>query len=314
MTDTLIIGTRGSDLALWQARHVKARLERRFRSLTVALDVIKTTGDKILNQALSAIGDKGLFTKEIEQALLDRRIDIAVHSLKDLPTETPAGLRIAAVTRREDVRDVLISRQWRSIDALPEGALIATGSLRRTSQLRHLRPDVEIVDIRGNLNTRFAKFDASKWDGMLLAHAGVKRLGWSDRIAQVIPAHLILPAVGQGALGIEIRDGDDAALRAVRSLAHPVTFAATAAERALLRELEGGCQVPIGAWARMEEGRLVLDAMVGSIDGTVRLDATGSVADLAHAEQLGRRLAKKLYQHGAKEILDDIRASAPRRA
>jgi hydroxymethylbilane synthase len=314
MTDTLIIGTRGSELALWQAHHVKERLERRFRSLTVELRIIKTTGDKILNQALSAIGDKGLFTKEIEQALLDRSIDIAVHSLKDLPTETPAGLRIAAITKREDVRDVLISRQWRSIEALPEGATIATGSLRRTSQLRHLRPDVEIVDIRGNLNTRFAKFDASKWDGMLLARAGVKRLGWSDRIAQVIPADLILPAVGQGALGIEIREGDDVSLRAVRTLAHPATAAAAAAERALLRELEGGCQVPIGAWARVVDGRLVLDAMVGSIDGTVRLDVNGSVAELSKAEQLGRRLAKKLYEHGAKEILDDIRAAAPKKA
>ncbi|MBL0174128.1 MAG: hydroxymethylbilane synthase [Ignavibacteria bacterium] len=314
MSSTLTIGTRGSALALWQAHHVKDRLEKRFPALRVEVLVIKTTGDRILNQALSAIGDKGLFTREIEEALLDGRVDIAVHSLKDLPTETPEGLRIGAVTKREDVRDVLISRQWRSIADLPEGALIATGSLRRTSQLLHLRPDVRVVDIRGNLNTRFAKFDASKWDGMLLACAGVKRLGWADRIAQIIPPELILPAVGQGALGIEIREGDEAALRAVRVLHHDATFAATTAERALLRTLEGGCQIPIGAWARVKDGRLLLDATVGSIDGTIRLDAGGSVAEPAKAAQLGRRIAKKLYDNGAKAILDDIRAAAPKRA
>jgi hydroxymethylbilane synthase len=307
MNHRLVIGTRGSELALWQAEHVKAVLEKRFRSLTVELKIIKTTGDKILDQALSKIGDKGLFTKEIERALLDGTCDIAVHSLKDLPTATPDGLVIAAITKREDVRDVLISKRWRSIDELPEGAVIATGSLRRRSQLRHLRPDLEIVEIRGNLNSRMKKHDAAKWDGMMLACAGVKRLGWSDRIAQIIPADLILPAVGQGALGIEIRANDPATARYVRVLDHAETHAAALAERALLRMLEGGCQIPIGAWARVEEGRMVLDAMVGSIDGSLRLDARGTSSTLAGAEALGRRVARKLLANGAKEILDDIR-------
>ncbi len=310
MSDTLVIGTRGSALALWQAEHIKARLEKRFRTLRVELRVIKTTGDKILNQALSKIGDKGLFTKEIEQALLDGRVDLAVHSLKDLPTATPEGLHIAAVTRREDVRDALISRTWPTLAALPEGATIATGSLRRRSQLLHHRPDLRIVDIRGNLNTRFEKYDASKWDGMMLAHAGVKRLGFTARVAQVIPTSLILPAVGQGALGIETRGDDERTLRYTHVLDHAPTHAATDAERSLLRELEGGCQIPIGAYARFVAGELVLDAMVGTIDGTTRIDGRLSTTDPRKAAALGARLAARLLRGGAREILDTIRAGA----
>lgn len=311
MKHTLVIGTRGSALALWQAEYVQAALMKRFRSLNVELKIIKTKGDKILDQALSKIGDKGLFTREIENALLDGRVDVAVHSLKDLPTETPEGLTITAITRREKVNDVLISKQWKSLADLPEGAVIATGSLRRTAQLKHLRPDLEIVDIRGNLNTRMKKFDKSKWDGMMLAYAGVKRLGWDDRIAQVIPTDLILPAVGQGALGIEIREGDKETARYTAALHHEVTAAAAWAERALLHELEGGCQVPIGAFARMEKGRLLLDAMVASVDGTLRLDTRGSDSRLSHAAALGRRVAGKLLANGAREILDEIRADQP---
>lgn len=303
----LVIGTRGSELALWQAHHVRDRLLRRFRSLEIELRIIKTTGDKILGQALSTIGDKGLFTKEIEHALLERRIDLAVHSMKDLPTFVPEGLAIAAITKREDVRDVLISKQWKSLEDLPDGAVVATGSLRRRSQLLHLRPDVQIVDIRGNLNTRMKKFDASKWDGMILAHAGVKRLGWTDRIAQLIPTELILPAVGQGALAIEIREDDDHAQRVVNALHHEATAAGVLAERALLRELEGGCQIPIGAYGRLEKDTLVLDAVVGSVDGNVRLDARAATRNPLRAEALGKRLAKRLLANGAERILQDIR-------
>lgn len=309
MRETLVIGTRGSALALWQANHVRERLERRFPGLAVSLKIIKTTGDKILDQALSTIGDRGLFTKEIEFALFEDRVDLAVHSLKDLPTETPDGLRIAAVTKREDVRDVLISRECSSLEELPDGASVATGSLRRRSQLLHLRPDLRIVEIRGNLNTRMQRFEESKWDGMILACAGVKRLGWTDRIAQIIPTDLILPAVGQGALGIEIRDGDERAARFVRVLTHHPTAAAVTAERALLRALEGGCQIPIGAYARAIDGRLVLDAMVGNMDGSLRLDARGTASDPGRAEQLGERVARKLLENGAREILSTIRTA-----
>ncbi len=303
----LIIGTRGSALALWQAEYVQSVLQKKFPHRPVQIRIIKTTGDKILNQALSKIGDKGLFTKEIETALLRGTIDVAVHSLKDLPTASPEGLVLSAITKREDVRDVLISRSARSLAGLPEGAVVATGSLRRRSQLLHLRPDLRIVDIRGNLNSRFAKYDASTWDGMILARAGVKRLGWSDRIAQVIPTTLILPAVGQGALAIQIREGDEETHRLTSVLNHGATQWAALAERALLRTLEGGCQIPIGAWARLEKGVLLLDAMVGSVDGTLRLDARGETADPAKAEQLGIRVAKKLLTNGARDILTALR-------
>ncbi|MFA6232638.1 MAG: hydroxymethylbilane synthase [Bacteroidota bacterium] len=309
MKKTLVIGTRGSALALWQAEHVQARLKKRFRDLDVELRIIKTKGDKILDQSLSKIGDKGLFTREIEHALLKKTVDIAVHSLKDLPTETPAGLTIAAISTREEVNDVLISTKWKSIADLPEGAVIATGSLRRTAQLRHLRPDLQIIDIRGNLNTRMQKFDASEWDGMMLAYAGVKRLGWEHRIAQVIPTSLVLPAVGQGALGIEIRDGDTETAKYVASLNDEESAAAAMAERALLRTLEGGCQIPIGAYARRIGSRLTLDAMVASIDGTIRLDTRGTTTDFSHAAELGVRIANKLLANGAREILDAIRSS-----
>lgn len=309
MKESIIVGTRGSALALRQAEFVKNALEKKIRSLQVELKIIKTTGDNILDSPLSKIGDKGLFTKEIESALLNNTIDVAVHSLKDVPTQIPQGLCIAAITKREDVRDVLISKKWKSIDELPEGSLIATGSLRRKSQLLHVRPDLKIVDIRGNLNSRFKKFDESNWDGMILAFAGVKRLGLEKRIAQVIPTDLILPAVGQGALGIEIRAKDARIEMYVRSLNHPVTHACTTAERALLRTLEGGCQIPIGAHAEVKNRKIVLRAVVGNLDGSILLDAQSSSV-FRNGEQLGIRLGKKLLKNGAKEILEEIRRSA----
>lgn len=306
MNAALTIGTRGSALALWQAHFVRDVLQKKFPSLLIDIKIIKTTGDKILDAPLSTIGDKGLFTKEIENALLDGRIDVAVHSLKDVPTQIPDGLRIAAVAKREDVRDVLISSKWKSLDELPERATIATGSLRRKAQLLHHRPDLRIVDIRGNLQTRFARYEESNWDGMMLAYAGVKRLGLEKHIAQIIPTELILPAVGQGALGIEIRSDDDRTLRFIKILNHLATETCTLAERSLLHALEGGCQIPIGAHAVMKKGKLMLRAIVGSIDGSVLLDVHGTSAP-SRAEQLGMRLGEKLLCNGAQEILESIR-------
>ncbi|MBI4535766.1 MAG: hydroxymethylbilane synthase [Ignavibacteriae bacterium] len=310
----LIIGSRGSDLALWQSRWVQEKLKERFPDLEVSIETIKTKGDRVLDAPLSKIGDKGLFTKEIENALIAREIDIAVHSLKDLPTQLPEDLRIGAVCEREDVRDVFIPHPTNSVGTLldqPRGARVATGSLRRKCQLLNLRPDVEIIDIRGNLNTRMKKLDESDWAGMILAHAGVVRLGWQDRIGEVIDVEKILPAVGQGALGIEIRENDREVEELVAVLHHTATAQAAMAERALLRALEGGCQIPIGAYTRIEtdergERRLVLDAMVGSLDGKriVRGKHHGYPSE---AENIGEKLADVLIAGGADRILSEIR-------
>jgi hydroxymethylbilane synthase len=310
--DTIRIGSRGSDLALWQAHWVRDRLNHAFPGSRIEIVIIKTTGDKILDAPLSRIGDKGLFTREIERALLDGGIDLAVHSLKDLPTQLPDGLALGAVTEREDVRDVFLPRPGATIRTLtgqPSGAVIATGSLRRTSQLLHIRPDLEIVDLRGNLNTRYHKLTSSTWGGMILARAGVVRLGWVERIGETLDPNIMLPAVGQGALGIEVRTGDKRIRKIVQHLHHDATGHATSAERALLRSLEGGCQVPIGTYARIEEKELILDAMVGSLDGkrVVRGTRRGS---LLTAEVIGRALADDLLAQGARQILDTIRKAA----
>jgi hydroxymethylbilane synthase len=308
------IGTRGSELALWQARWVEAELRRIHPGLAVSVTVIKTTGDRVLDTPLASIGDKGLFTREIEHALLDRSVDVAVHSLKDLPTRLPAGLMLGAVCMREDVRDVFIphpANPVRTLLAQPPGAHVATGSLRRKCQLLALRPDLVIEDIRGNLNTRMQKLDASTWAGMILAHAGVKRLGWEGRIGETLDALTVLPAVGQGALGIEIRADDRQTSACIAPLHHRATAVAALAERALLRRLEGGCQVPIGAFGRLEKAgadgeRLVLDALVGSIDGrtVVRGKKTGLPDD---AERIGEELGEELLERGAGTILASIR-------
>jgi hydroxymethylbilane synthase len=316
--DVVTIGTRGSELALWQAHWVERILGERHANLRLVIEIIKTKGDKILDSPLATIGDKGLFTREIEQALLSGEIDLAVHSLKDLPTELPEGLKIGAVSKREDVRDVFIPHpgnpRMKLLEQLP-GAKIATGSLRRRCQLLSLRPDFTIMDIRGNLNTRLKKLAESDWAGMMLARAGVVRLGWEARIGETIEADVILPAVGQGALGVEIREGDERILRLVASLTDGPTERATAAERALLRRLEGGCQVPIGTFARVTpdgDGRtsLRLDAMVGSLDGRsiIRGKTQG---DPARAERLGVDLAETLLAAGADRILSRIRSSDP---
>lgn len=310
---TLRIGSRGSELALWQARWVAEELKRRSPRLAVSVEIIRTTGDKVLDSPLSKIGDKGLFIKEIEEALLAGRIDLAVHSLKDVPTRLPDGLTIGAVCKREDVRDVFIphpANPRRMLLEQPSGAQIATGSLRRKCQLLAARPDFLIVEIRGNLNTRMKKLEQSSWEGMILARAGVVRLGWEKAIGETIPARLILPAVGQGALGIEIRADDAETASLIGALAHLPTTQATTAERALLRRLEGGCQVPIGTYARLENGggnpQLALDAMVGSLDGKTII--RGSVhGDPAAAESLGGELAATLLAAGADRILHGIR-------
>jgi len=310
---TLIIGTRQSDLALWQANHVKKELEKANKNVKVELKLIKTKGDKILDVALSKIGDKGLFTKELEVALINGDIDIAVHSLKDLQTDIPKGLKLAAVTKRHDVEDVLIARKKKTtIEKLPEGATVATGSLRRRSQLKHLRPDIKVVELRGNVPTRVKKFEKSKkWDAIILARAGVERLKMKKYISSVIPTEEILPAVGQGALGIEIATKNKFAEEVVKSIHDENSFAAVTAERTLLKVLEGGCQVPIGAHAEVTKSGLYLDAMVGSIDGTItfRKRLRGSKKDPV---KLGKQLAKDLKKAGAAKVLKEIYAEAGR--
>jgi hydroxymethylbilane synthase len=314
MPDQVTIGTRGSDLALWQAHWVERELQALSPGIVTKIEIIKTTGDKILDSPLSKIGDKGLFTREIESALLRNDVDLAVHSLKDLPTLLPQGLTIGAIAKREDVRDVFIPHPRNPIRTLMDqkpGARIATGSLRRKCQLLSLRRDIEVVEIRGNLNTRLRKLEESDWAGMLLARAGVVRLGWEDRIGETLSPETMLPAVGQGALGIEIRERDARISRIVSRLNHWETARATVAERALLRTLEGGCQIPIGTYGRIErnpqdEVIVVLDAVVGSLDG--RHLVRGKIhGDPDAAEELGSRLANTLVEGGAGEILRAIR-------
>jgi len=310
--NTIIIGSRASALALWQSEHVASLLQQLHLSVTVEIKKIKTTGDIILDSPLSKIGDKGLFTKELDRALLDGEIDLAVHSLKDVPTQLNPGLILGAISEREDIRDVFIShprKKYSSLNDVPKGGMIATGSLRRKCQLLHHRPDLNIIDIRGNLKTRKEKLEQSDWDGMLLAKAGVTRLGWTSMISEVFSPSFILPAVGQGALGIEVRENDVEILKLISPLGHKETYQATLGERALLRHLEGGCQIPIGTYGRIEQGKFFLDAMVGSLDGKriVKGSVNGAPEE---SETLGTALAKELMSNGAKEILEEIRKSA----
>ena len=311
MITKLRIGTRGSELALWQANHIKTLLKHSFPEISADIEIIKTSGDKILDTPLAKIGDKGLFTKELEHALLQRRVDLAVHSLKDVPTFIPSGLTLAAILERDDVHDVFLAHPKNSetrFASLPLHAAVATGSLRRKCQLLGARPDLNIVDLRGNLNTRMKKLEESQWSGMILAKAGVTRLGWSARISEILPFDLMLPAVGQGALAVETRSDDDPVIGIIGTLQHQPTERAVTAERALLRELEGGCQIPIGALATILGEMLYLDAVVGSLDGRkiIRAFKIGAPAD---AEQIGINLAKELLQRGAGEILEHIRHS-----
>ncbi|MGI8469194.1 MAG: hydroxymethylbilane synthase [Pyrinomonadaceae bacterium] len=301
-----IIGSRGSELALQQTNFVKTTLEKHFPKINLEIKIIKTTGDKLLDVALAKIGDKGLFTRQIENALLNSEIDLAVHSLKDLQTVQPQGLIIGAVSKREMPNDVLISKKYASIDELPKGAKVATGSLRRRSQLLHYRPDLQISEIRGNVPTRLKKFAESDLDAMILAFAGVHRLNLDEYIAQIIPFEIMLPAVGQGALAVEIRENDLELKKFLKVLNDAeMQFCATA-ERAFLRRLEGGCQVPIGANAILKDEKIYLEGMVGNLDGSVNLreKILGKKTD---AENLGKRLARILIDKGANEILEKTR-------
>jgi hydroxymethylbilane synthase len=301
----LRIGTRGSALALWQAEWVKTQLLAAHVELAVELLVIKTTGDKILDVPLAKVGGKGLFVKEIEEALLDGRADLAVHSVKDMPAELPEGLHLAVMPPREDPRDALISRNGAGLQALPHGARVGTSSLRRAAQLLHLRPDLRIETLRGNVDTRLRKLGSEGFDAIVLAAAGLKRMELSHVVSEYLEPERILPAVGQGALGIETRTGDDFTNEMVASLAHQQTMTIVRAERAFLKRLEGGCQVPIGAHATMEGETLILTGMVADLEG-VRLIRKELRGDAHQPEIVGERLAEVILESGGAEILAEL--------
>ncbi|MEC7815747.1 MAG: hydroxymethylbilane synthase [Pseudomonadota bacterium] len=309
---TLRIATRSSALALWQAEFIKAELERMHSHIRVELVKIKTQGDKILDVPLAKIGGKGLFVKELEEAMLDGRADLAVHSMKDVPMTFPEGLGLVAICEREDPTDAFVSNHYDSVDQLPEGAVVGTASLRRECQLRANRPDLQIRVLRGNVNTRLAKLDAGEYDAIVLASSGLKRLGFHDRIRYCLPDTFSLPAVGQGALGIECRL-DDAELRELLApLNHDDTADRVKAERALNRRLEGGCQVPIAAYALLEDDQnLWLRGLVGSVDGTRMFRVEGR-AKRGEGERLGVELAEQLLAMGADKVLAEIYGHTPK--
>jgi len=304
----LRIGSRGSQLALWQANHISALL--RARGHEIEIEIIHTTGDKITDVPLAMVGTKGglgkgIFTKEIEEALAAGRVDLAVHSLKDLPTELPPGFEIAAITERQDPRDAFCSRHYSSFQELPQGARVGTSSLRRQAQLKAVRPDLDIHPLRGNVDTRLRKLEQGEYDAIILASAGLKRLGKTELIKQIIPAEIMCPAAGQGALGIEIRLGDIATGRHLEFLNDPAARAATTCERALLNSLGGGCQVPIGAFAEMKNGRLHLESIVADPDGSklLRDSRDGRIED---AEKLGNAAGAALLARGGDQILETV--------
>lgn len=310
MKALLRIGSRGSRLALWQANWVKDNLLSLHDGLEVRIEIIKTSGDVMRDVPLAVIGGKGVFTKEIEEALLDERIDLAVHSLKDLPTTLPEGLQLSAISEREDARDALIlgageASSDASLESLPQGARVGTSSLRRIAQLRFMRPDIQIKDLRGNVDTRLRKLDEGEYDAIILASAGLKRLGFDHRINQAIPAETILPAVGQGALAIETRSSDTDTIRLIEPLNHEPTRLACTAERSLLRALGGGCQTPIAAHALIEEERIKLDGLVASVAGELII-REHMEAGAKDAESAGRDLAARLLELGADSLLDEM--------
>lgn len=305
---TIRIGSRKSQLALVQTYWVQEQLQKSFPNISFEVHTMSTQGDKILDVALAKIGDKGLFTKELELGMLSQEIDFAVHSLKDLPTKLPEGLTLAAVTARENPADALVLHskyKGLQIDSMPEGAVIGTSSLRRLAQLRHHFPHFTFKDVRGNLNTRMTKLDAGEYDALILAVAGLERLGMSDRIHQILPPEISLHAVGQGALGIECRADDRELIDLLKAIEHPATRDRCLAERSFLKELEGGCQVPIGVNTEIIGEELTLTGIVASVDGQklVKDTVTGATAD---ATNLGKQLADLLRQQGADEILAQI--------
>ncbi|MEH1845749.1 MAG: hydroxymethylbilane synthase [Nostoc sp.] len=305
---TIRIGSRKSQLALVQTYWVQEQLQKSFPDITFEVHTMSTQGDKILDVALAKIGDKGLFTKELELGMLNQEIDFAVHSLKDLPTHLPEGLTLAAITERENPADALVVHEKhkdKQIDTLPEGAVIGTSSLRRLAQLRHHFPHFTFKDVRGNLITRLAKLDAGEYDALILAAAGLERLGMGDRVHQILPKEISLHAVGQGALGIECRADDSELLSLLKAIEHPQTRDRCLAERSFLRSLEGGCQVPIGVNTEISGDNLTLTGIVASVDGQKLVkDTITGIAN--NAEGLGIELAELLRQHGAQEILSEI--------
>ena len=302
MMKTLKIATRQSPLALWQAEHIRARLEAMHADLTVELVTFVTQGDKILNTPLAKIGGKGLFVKELEAALMDGRADLAVHSMKDVPMALPEGLSLAVICEREDPLDAFVSNHYASFADLPQGAKVGTSSLRRKCQILKARPDLEIIDLRGNVGTRLSKLDDGQYDAIILASAGLKRLGLAERIRHTIQPDVSLPAVGQGALGLECRSQDQAVLDLILPLMHAETNVCVRAERAFNAYLEGGCQVPIAGYATLQNGQLQIEGRVGSVDGQTILKAVQYGAP-EQAEMLGEELAKALLAQGAGELL-----------
>ncbi|WP_213034329.1 hydroxymethylbilane synthase [Acinetobacter seifertii] len=299
---TLKIATRQSPLALWQAEHIRARLQELHPDLTVELVKFVTQGDKILDTPLAKIGGKGLFVKELEAALLDGRADLAVHSMKDVPMALPEGLTLAVICEREDPLDAFVSNTFEKFADLPQGARVGTSSLRRKSQILKQRPDLQIIDLRGNVGTRLGKLDDGQYDAIILASAGLKRLGLENRIRHTIEPNIILPAVGQGALGLECRADDQEVLALIQPLLHIETDVCVRAERAFNAYLEGGCQVPIAGYATLQDGKIHIEGRVGSPDGQTLLRA--EMTDEAHnAQQLGENLARNLLEQGAGDLL-----------
>jgi hydroxymethylbilane synthase len=304
---TLRIGSRGSILARWQAEFVHKQLFQ-LTGVEAEIIIIKTSGDKMQQAPLTQIGGKGIFIKELEEALLEESIDLAVHSVKDIPTETPGRLSFPAVCRRDDVRDCLVSNNGTVLANLKQGARVGTSSLRRQAQLRHFRADLDIRELRGNVDTRLRKVESGAYDAIVVSKAGLDRLGWSRRITEPLATEISLPAVGQGAIAIQSRVKDQEAAEILEKLDHPETRTEVIAERALLAALHGGCQVPLGAWARIERGELVMEAVVCSVDG-VRYVRRKASALPEQAVQLGEQMAKLLIEGGARDILDEVNRS-----
>jgi len=301
----IVIGSRGSQLALWQANWVKSELERLHDNVDIDIRIIATSGDIIQDVPLAKIGGKGLFVKEIEESLLANEIDLAVHSMKDVPMELPTELGISVITKRENPLDALISKNGEKLADLPQGATIGTSSLRRSSQLLKYRGDFKIHPLRGNVDTRLRKVEEGKYDAILLASAGLNRLGWANRITEEISHDILLPAMGQGALGIETRLDDTKIYDFISTLNHEQTHYAVSAERSLVGRLDGGCQVPIGAYARVEKGLITLKGLVASLDGEIiyKLENVGPVDD---AINIGQELGAQLLKMGANEILEKL--------
>lgn len=302
------IGTRGSQLALYQANKVKAELEAAFSNYTFELEIIKTKGDKILDVALSKIGDKGLFTKELEVVLLSGGIDLAVHSLKDMPTQFPEGTKLGAVLERADRRDALVNDKGLKISDLTPSHVIATSSLRRKAQLLNINPSLNIVDIRGNVNTRLKKMEEGYCDVMIMAAAGLQRLGFDNRIAELIEPEVMIPACGQGAIAVQIRENDDTLFEMLQSINHQETLITTHAERAFLNELEGGCQIPLGSYSNISNNEFHITGFISDLNGTEMMidSASGRVED---AEKIARNLASGLLKRGGDVVLKEIRDS-----